>query len=264
MPFQELPEGSRLYYETRGQGRPLVLVHGWSASQVLWNHQVEQLQRVCRTVAYDLRGHGRSNGCGGPFTMAAYSRDLAALLEALDLEDVVLVGWSMGVVVALDFFRTQERGRVSKLVLLSGSPRLTRAADWPHGFDMATMEGLGQAMAADRAATTRGFLGSLLRRGHEPALLDLVTRVALEVPFGAAVESFESEFAADLRDVLADLQVPTLVLHGDEDHPLCVGASEFMLAQLRRGEGLRLPRCGHYGPLEAPAALNAALARFVA
>jgi pimeloyl-[acyl-carrier protein] methyl ester esterase len=242
-----------------------VLVHGWSASHELWNAPVESLQRVCRTIAYDQRGHGRSNGCSGPYSMLTYRQDLAALLEAFDLEDAVLVGWSMGVVVALDLFRDPGVSwRVGKLALLSGSPRLMRASGWPHGFDAAELRRLGQAMLADRAGTTRAFLGSLMGARHREHFIDLVTRIALEVPFAAAVESFQSELEADLRGVLEDIEVPTLIVHGDEDHPACLGASEFMLGQLRRGERVVLPACGHFGPLEAPAALARALEGFVA
>jgi pimeloyl-ACP methyl ester carboxylesterase len=263
MPFVQLPNGCRLYVESRGQGRPVVFVHGWSASHELWNLQVEHLQRFCRTIVYDQRGHGRSSECAGPFTMDAYSDDLAQLLETLALEDVVLVGWSMGAVIAIDLFRSPASERIAKLVLLSGSPRLTKATGWPHGFDGAELRGLRQAMAADRAGTTRAFLGALMRDGQEDAVLDLVTRIALEVPLAAANESFQSELEADLRGVLEDIRVPTLVVHGDVDHTVCLGASGYMLSQLRRGEQVLLPRCGHFGPLEAPLALNGALERFV-
>jgi non-heme chloroperoxidase len=263
MPYLELADGSHLYYETRGHGRPVVLVHGWSASHVLWQQQVEELAPVCRTVAYDQRGHGRSSGCVGPYTMAAYSRDLAELLERLELEDVVLVGWSMGAVVALDLFRREAAARVGKLVLVSGSPRLLKATGWPHGFDVAELHGLSLAMAADRAGTTRAFLGALMGADHGDAMLDLVTDVALEVPLAAATESFQSELEADLRGVLEDIEVPTLLVHGDEDHPVCLGALDFMQQQLRRSERVQLAHCGHFGPLEAAEALSGVLERFV-
>jgi pimeloyl-ACP methyl ester carboxylesterase len=263
MPFIELEEGRRLFYESRGEGRPVVLVHGWSASHVLWREQVEELAPVCRTITYDQRGHGLSSDCDGPYTMSAYGRDLAELLERLELEDVVLVGWSMGAVVALELFRRPARTRVGKLVLLSGSPRLTKATGWPYGFDLAELRGLRMAMAADRAATTRAFLGALMGATHRDSMLDLVTGVAMEVPLAAAVESFQSELEADLRGVLEDIDVPTLVVHGDEDHPVCLGASDFMLQHLRRGERVQLPSCGHFGPLEAATALSGVLGRFV-
>jgi pimeloyl-ACP methyl ester carboxylesterase len=259
----QLDDGGRLYYEARGRGRPIVFVHGWSGSHVLWNHQVEELQHGFHTVVYDQRGHGRSCQASGPYTMETYSGDLAQLLRGLDLDDVVLVGWSMGFIVALDYFARYGAERVSQLVLLSGSPRLTRSADWSHGFELSDLHGLGEAMSIDRARTTRMFLGALFGSARGEELVDLVTRLALDVPMDIAVQSFASEIEADLRHVVPAIDVPTLVVHGDQDHPTCIGAADYMMKQLRRGERIVLSRCGHYGPLEAASSFNQTLTRFI-
>ncbi len=263
MPLLHLTTQDRLYFDARGRGRPVVFVHGWSMCHAFWAAQVEHLQHVCRTVVYDQRGHGHSHRPHGPYSMEAYSQDLGELLRGLELDDVVLVGWSMGVIVALEYFRRTGGAHVGKLVLLSGSPRLLGADDWPHGFDPAELRTLAQALAADRAGATRAFLGAMMTEATRAALLDEVTRVALDVPLAIAVESFQSELAADLRHVLAGIEVPTLVVHGDEDHPTCLGAAAFMLGQLPRGQHLVLPHAAHFGPLEAADELNLALEHFV-
>jgi non-heme chloroperoxidase len=263
MPYLHLPIGSRLYYQSNGRGRPVVFIHAWSASHALWGELAPELAPICHTLVYDQRGHGRSDRPTGPYTIDAYTQDLAQLLRALQLDDVVLVGWSMGVIVALNYFRRFGGERVGKLVLLSGSPCLLQSPEWPHGFDEAELHALALSLAEDRVGATCAFLGSLIAPNHRAALLDWVASVALEVPLVVALESFKSETATDVRHVLAHVHVPTLVVHGDQDHPVCRGAAGYMVSELPRARHVVLPRSGHFAPLEAPRALGASLREFV-
>lgn len=266
MPRLETQDGVALHHEDAGRGPPVVLVHGWSLSSAVFADEIALLARSHRVVAPDLRGHGRS-ASGPPFGLAELAGDLEALLAALGLEDVALVGWSLGAQVALAAL-PQLRGRVRRLALVSATPRFVADDGWPHGLPARSVEVLAARVRRDPARAVARFFDGLFVDGElDPPARAAATalRDAIPVPdAGAALAGLDVLAREDLRPRLGAVDVPTLVVHGELD-PICpAGAGRALAAAIPGARLHALPGAGHAPFLSRPAAVRAALHPFLA
>jgi non-heme chloroperoxidase len=157
-------DGKMLHYQTyAGKGPTVVLVHGWASSDRVWDPVVSRLVAEGRAVVtLDLRGHGRSDGDFSDLTISALGGDVAALVEELSLERVVLNGWSMGGAIVVDAAGKLEPSRLAGLVLTGGAtPRFTSTDDWPFGAPPEVVDGMVQSASAARPATLKTVLDSM-------------------------------------------------------------------------------------------------------
>ena len=262
MPYFETSEGVKLFYEDRGQGAPVVLVHAWSMDHTLWENQVMALMGEFRVIAYDQRGHGRSDAPDLPHDIHALVSDLHALITGLDLQEVRLVGWSLGGFVVQEYMRVHGE-RVGKVGIVASLPKLVRDDSWPHGLDPVLMGGLATQLASDRAEATEAFYRGLLHEGASKPMLDWIVRVSLQTPLFAAMQAFASCAALDLRDALPQISVPTTVFIGAHD-VIPVNGARWMVDQLRNGTLVVFDNSGHFPQLEEAAKLSEALIGFAA
>jgi non-heme chloroperoxidase len=231
MPFvtvgQENSADIDIYYEDHGSGQPVVLIHGYPLNGRSWEKQ----QRVLldagyRVINYDRRGFGNSSQPTIGYDYDTLAADLNVLIEHLDLDDVVLVGFSMGTGEVTRYLGTYGSRRVSKAALLGAIPPfLLKTDDNPEGVDQSVFDGIRAAVVADRPAYFKAFLDDFYN-------VDVLggTRIseqAWQASFNVAVAA--SPYAADacvptwLTDFRADLpkiDVPTLLVHGDADRIL--------------------------------------------
>jgi len=220
-----------LHYEDHGSGRPVVLIHGWPLSGASWEKQVRALLAAGhRVITYDRRGFGRSSQPAFGYHYDTFAADLDALLTTLDLEDVVLAGFSMGGGEVARYLGTYGSKRVRKAVFLGAiTPALGKSADNPDAVDGAVFAGIQQGLMADRPAFLAGFLQNFYNVDAlgGSRISDEAVRVSWNVAVGASpigtiecVAAWGTDFRADLRKITA----PTLVIHGDADRivPLAV------------------------------------------
>ena len=231
MPFvtvgQENSADIEIYYEDHGSGQPVVLIHGYPLNGRSWEKQ----QRVLldaghRVINYDRRGFGNSSQPTIGYDYDTFAADLNALIEHLALDDIVLVGFSMGTGEVTRYLGTYGSRRVSKAALLGAIPPfLLKTDDNPEGVDQSVFDGIRAAVVADRPAYFKAFLDDFYN-------VDVLggTRIseqAWQASFNVAVAA--SPYAADacvptwLTDFRADLpkiDVPTLLVHGDADRIL--------------------------------------------
>jgi pimeloyl-ACP methyl ester carboxylesterase len=245
------------WVEERGAGRPVVLVHPWTLCHRTWENQVAALAGSLRTIAYDLRGHGRSLP-EGPHDLETHAADLARLLDALELRAVTLVGWSMGGQIAT-LCAARHPERIGRLALVGVHPRYAQGPDWPLGVGPDMLAALGAAMLADRARFSHDFFKSSLGPTASPQLLDWICRFALETPLAVALESFQSVMATDLRAVLPALKMPLTIVHGAHD-AIPVAAAEWITAQVPGARLVLMAGSGHFPPMEEPAAVSRLIA----
>ncbi len=258
--------GLELHYEDAGRGRPVVLVHGWSLSSAAFGDEIERLSRSGRVIAPDLRGHGRSTA-GAPFGLDDLARDLSVLAGSLALEGAVLVGWSLGAQVAITAIPLL-RGRVSALVLVGGTPLFTIREGWPHGLEARSVEVLARSVHRDVArAAARFFDGMFVEGELDDEGRRRAERVRAAVPppdAAAALAGLEILERQDLRPMLAGVDVPTLVIHGDAD-PICpVGAARAMASAIPGARLAALAGAGHAPFLSRAFAFRDALGTFLA
>jgi pimeloyl-ACP methyl ester carboxylesterase len=239
------------------QGQPVLLLHGYSQSYLSFHEQLAdpQLQARFRLVAMDLRGHG---GSGKPWTSEAYAghlpwaRDLRRVIETLGLDRPVIVGWSFGGFVAMDYVREYGPQAVTALVLTgSHGGLLPRPAGTPPRY-------VGDLDGAIRGA--REFMRVMSAKPVSQEAVDRGTYTNVMMP--AYVRNAMPGKRLDNTDMLPTLSVPTLVILGDRDGSLPAEAVRKSLAVNSRIETLILPGVGHSAFLEDPATFDRELLRF--
>lgn len=224
MPDLTTDDGTQLYYDDWGAGRPVVFVHGWSLCNASWDHQLPVFTRQgLRCVAPDRRGHGRSSRPGGGYDFDTLADDLAALLTRLDLRDVTFVAHSMGAGEVARYLSRHGADRVARVALLAPiTPYLRRSPSNPQGVDPAQFELLAAALGNDRAAWFAAGVDGFFGVGQpdcrcSPALMDWGLRMILDTPLKVQLDTLHSHTSTDFRPDLASIKVPTLVIHGDVD-----------------------------------------------
>lgn len=246
-----------------GRRRPLVCLHGWSLSSAVFAGLVEGLGRDRRVLLPDLRGHGARAGVpAAPFDLDDLAADLAAHLEAEDVRDGVLLGWSLGAQVALAAL-PRVRRRLSALVLVSGTPRFTSGEGWPHGLAAQAVEVLALRVRRDPARALARFFEAMFVDGElDPAASARAGALRAAIPPpdpAAAAAGLEILLRADLRAALPAVALPTLVVHGERD-PICpAGAARALAAAIPGARLALLPGAGHAPFLSRPAEARALL-----
>jgi len=216
-----------IHYEDHGSGDPVVLIHGYPLNGNSWERQERELLATGhRVISYDLRGFGRSSQPTVGYDYDTFAADLNALLEHLDLSDVVLVGFSMGSGEVTRYLASYGSARVRKAALLGAiPPYLRKTEDNPDGVDGAVFDQIKAAIAADRYAWFKDFLDNFYNT--DTLMPARISEQAWQASFNVAAGA--SPFASyacvdtwltDFRDDLAKIDIPVLVVHGTEDRIL--------------------------------------------
>ena len=263
-------DGLRLHAREWGNpdGTPIVFIHGWSQSHLCWQRQVESpLSEEFRLVAFDLRGHGMSDAPLQPehYTQAGlWANDLAAIIEKLELERPVLVGWSYGPFVICDYIRAYGQDCLGALDFVAGAVRLGEAAFGTligPGF----LDHFADATADDLPSSIRGMRSLVSAFSMAPLpRADTETLLAASMTVPARVRANLAARDIDCDDVLGALEVPLLVTHGRADSIVLPAMAEHVLAVCPTAEVSWYDRCAHVPHLEDPERFNrelAALAR---
>jgi 3-oxoadipate enol-lactonase len=255
--------GIKLNVVERGTGVPLLLAHGFPLDHSMWSGQLDGLSDRCRVIAPDLRGFGASDVVPGVATMQQMADDLAGVLDALAIrEPVIFCGLSMGGYVAWQF-ALRHRTRLAKLILCD-----TRAiADTP---DAAA----GRLKTAERVlkegpgVVAEAMLPKLFSpntQKAQPQIIEATRQVMLRTkPTGIAAALHGLAQRPDVTEHLPKIDVPTLVICGEHDAIAPPTEMEQFAAKMPQARFVKIADAGHMAPLEAPAAVNAAIREFLA
>jgi non-heme chloroperoxidase len=258
MPFvnvgQENSGSIDLYYEDHGEGRPVVLIHGWPLSGRSWEKQVSALLAAgYRVVTYDRRGFGESSRPATGYDYDTFASDLHLLLTKLDLHDAALVGFSMGGGEVAHYVGTHGSERVKKVAFLAAiTPFLLKTPDNPAGVDASVFDGIKAGIAKDRLA----FLTSFFANFYNVDVLGGKLISSEEVQFswniasGASPKGTLDSVSAWLTDFRADLEkirVPSLVIHGDADRIVPIEVSGKRTHDLIKGSRMVTIEGGPHG-----------------
>src|SRR5712675_3545078 len=231
-----------LYYEDHGEGKPVVLIHGYPLSGASWEKQVPVLLAAgYRVITYDRRGFGKSSQPTAGYNYDTFAKDLHELVTHLKLRNFTLVGFSMGGGEVARYLGKYGSKGVSKAVIISGVPPfLLKTPDNPEGVDGSVFEGIQKAVAADRYAFFTGFfqsfyntdvfLGKRVSEQVAQASWNLASGASATASL-ACVPTWHEDFRTDLNKV----DVPTLVIQGDADRIVPFTASGHRIAKLIKG-----------------------------
>jgi 3-oxoadipate enol-lactonase len=258
--YAQLPDSVRLYYQSRGNGPAVMLVHGLSGNHQLWDRTVPALVDRYRAIAVDLRGHGQSDKPPGPYSVPGFAADLAVLLDQLAIERAVLVGLSMGGGVVQTFALSYPE-RVRALVLVSTSsdfPPETRARfhEWAARAEREGMAALAEVLVASWVAPAF--------RARDPAEFARQVRITAANAPHAFAAAARANAQRDWTAQLPRITCPVLFVGGELDGATPQRAAAIYRQYLPDVEIHLLPDVGHYVPLEAPEAFNRLLLAFLA
>ncbi|CAN5859390.1 alpha/beta hydrolase [soil metagenome] len=255
MPYLTADDGAQIFYKDWGtEGSPVILSHGWPLNADAWEAAALLLAaNGYRAIAHDRRGHGRSTQTWHGNEMDTYADDLATLIDTLALESITLVGHSTGGGEVVHYVGRHGSRRVAKLVLVSSVPPLmVRNADNPAGLPEATFDALRAGELADRAQLYRDladgpFFGHNRNNAVSQGIRDAFWLQSMACGHRAAYECIAAFSATDFRPDLARIDVPTLVIHGDDDQivPFEVGGKRS--ADLIDGAVLKVYEGGPHG-----------------
>ena len=246
-------DGVQIHYEYGGSGLPaIVFIHGWNCDRSYWSAQLPVFTTKHQVVAIDLAGHGDSGINREEWSMANFGADVAAVADALQLEDIILVGHSMGGPVALEAARLLK-GRVKMVI---GADTLS---DVSLRYADEQLAGMLAAMAADFAVTVEGLVrSSFFLPTSDPALIDQIASDMGAAPPAAGIGAFEGFarwFDEDVDQTLADIDVPIRLINSDY-RPTNVGAGQALSTSF---EAVLMSGVGHFVMQEDPAQFNTAL-----
>jgi non-heme chloroperoxidase len=265
-------DGTEIHFKDWGSGQPVVFSHGWPLSSDAWEAQMMLVaQNGYRAVGHDRRGHGRSSQPWHGNGMDTYADDLAELIEALDLRDIVLVGHSTGGGEITRYVGRHGTGRVAKAVLVGAVPPLMlKTGANPGGLPVDVFDGLRQASLADRSQLYRdlatGPFFGFNRPGAKPSE-GMIQSFWMQGMLAGHKNTYDCIKAFSETDFTADLakfDVPTLILHGDDDQIVPIDAAGRAAAKLVKGAVLRVYAGGSHALMDTSREqLNADLLEFL-
>ncbi|MBU8977834.1 MULTISPECIES: alpha/beta hydrolase [unclassified Lysobacter] len=240
-------DGTQIFYKDWGTGQPIVFHHGWPLSGDDWDAQMLFfLAQGYRVIAHDRRGHGRSTQTASGNDMDTYAADVAALVKHLDLRDAIHIGHSTGGGEAARYVAQHGAGRVAKLVLIGAVPPLLLKTDAnPGGTPKDVFDGLRKGLAANRAGFYWDFPVPFYGYNRAGAPLSEPVRQNWwrQAMMGGAKAQYDCIAAfseTDFTDDLKRIDVPTLVMHGDDDQIVPIADSALLTAKLLKNATLKV------------------------
>jgi non-heme chloroperoxidase len=233
-------DGTQIYYKDWGSGRPVVFSHGWPLSSDSWEAQMVWLgANGYRCIAHDRRGHGRSSQPWSGNDMNTYADDLAELLETLDLRGATLVGFSAGGGEVARYVGRHGTGRLAKAALIAAVPPLMlKTAANPDGLPLEVFDGLRLRSGADRSQFYQDLASGPFFGANRPGavvsrgVMDAFWLQGMQAGHKNTLDCIKAFSETDFTEDLKQLDVPTLIVHGDDDQIVPIGAAALRSAKL--------------------------------
>jgi non-heme chloroperoxidase len=247
MPTITTKDGTQIYYKDWGTGQPLVFSHGWPLTADAWEDQMIFLaERGYRCIAHDRRGHGRSSQPWNGNDMDTYADDLAELVKALDLRDAIHIGHSTGGGEVTRYIGRHGTKRVAKAVLIGAIPPLMlKTAANPAGLPIEVFDQLRAASLADRSQFYKDLSAPFYGANREGSkvsqgLRDSFWMQSMMSGHKSAYDCIKAFSETDLTEDLNRFDIPTLILHGDDDQIVPIVASALLSSKIVKGATLKI------------------------
>ena len=239
-PYVAARDGTKLFVQDWGSGRPVLLLSAWTFDASIWGSQIAALDaKGFRCVAPDRRGHGRSEMPSSGYDLDTLTDDVAAVIEARDLRDVTLVGFSMGTAEAVNYLGRYGSDRIARLVLIAPTtPFLVKTEDNPDAVPKAVIEADNAAIARDFAKWIAANEAPFFTPETPEITRTWIREMMLSVPLPVALACRKTIAFADLRKAAAGIDLPTLIVHGDKDASAPLPLTGAKTARLIKGSKL--------------------------
>ena len=265
----QLNGGGTLEFDDQGHGPAMVFLHGWSLGKEAFGRQKQALSDRYRIVVPDMRGHGNSRPFGDGDGIDTLAGDLERLLVELDLADVILVGWSMGALIAWQTVTGSQRGRIRGIVTIDMVPRVLNGNGWQHGLRAGThlydIDIDLTKMRDDWRAFTRAYVPMVFASGksiERRELIDEMLELVADNDLESMTNLWHALVHADFVDIVRRLDLPTLITYGALSQIYTEDAAAWMDEHMPRSRRLCFADSGHAPHLEEPREFNQALVDF--
>ncbi|MEN6620649.1 MAG: alpha/beta hydrolase [Smithella sp.] len=288
MPFYITDDNIRLHYQTSGNGRPVILIHGLTASSKHFEKQIPIFASHFKVIAPDLRGHGQSETSSDHFTLKRLAMDLKQLMDELNIEKVSFIGWSMGAQVIFEYVKNYTCRDIEKIIIIDMAPRIMKSTDWNCG-----LPGIFSRKKGDFSHEDNLYLLSVMLDNWEAYSKIVAERILNKslynekMEFNSAAEFKGKEdlpwlyeearknkawvIAAfwiamaikDYRDVLPEITVPCLLTYGMESNYYPPENYEYMKTQLPDARIVPFAGCGHALHIQDPELFNKTALDFI-
>ncbi len=265
--YVEVENNVNLHITDLGEGKTVVLIHGWPLSDAMYEYQYQDLvQKGFRVVGITLRGFGKSDMPYGKYDYDVYADDIKVVLDKLHIEDATLGGFSMGGAIAIHYVAKYDAAHISKLALFgAAAPVWTKRADYPYGFSKDDVNGLIQLSMTDRPQLLENF-GKIFGATETALPIGLgnwLGGINLEASPYATTQSLIALRESDLRSELPQIKIATAIFHGVKDKICEFALAEQMHKGIKNSYIVRFENSGHGLFLEELEKFNTELVNFI-
>lgn len=267
MDFFITKDKAKIYYEVKGEGKPIVFIHGFTEDHNSFRIQQRVLSKKYKIITYDLRGHGISDRVNYGLNLERFTLDLRELIDYLELEDVVLVGWSMGVSIIFEYINIFGLEKISKICIIDKSPKVINDNNWNLGLyhgrytkedalkDLELIKN-NWVVFADK------FVNTMAPYFNEKQYKIAMEKMKSNSPH-VMYSIWESMIEKDYRTILDRITVPTLILFGEKSTLYSVEVGEYLNQKIISSKLEIFEDCTHLLVLENPIRLNRVLEEFI-
>ena len=264
--YIEVETNVNLHISDGGQGRPIVLIHGWPLSDEMFEYQYNDLiTNKFRVIGITLRGFGKSDKPYGKYNYDVHALDIKRVLDILDIKDAVLAGFSMGGAIAVRYVSVFNGAHVSKLVLAGAAvPLWTQRKDFPYNLNQSSVDDLIILNYIDRPKLLSDFakIFSATQTSLNPGIHSWLKGIGLSASSYATAQCLVALRDTDLRDDMAKIKMPTLILHGKKDKICSFALANQMKAGIPNSQLAAFENSGHSLFLEETQKFNEELIKF--
>ncbi|MCX5618880.1 alpha/beta fold hydrolase [Bombella pollinis] len=249
MPHITTSDHVKLYYEEHGQGRPLVMIHGWTFSGRFFHRNVAAFAQKYRVITLDLRGHGHSDKPHHGYRIARLAADLRDVLEALDLHDVTVLGWSIGSPIIWSYMELFGTKRLRSAIFVQQTPKQFFSPDWKLGhatcYDEAGLTFLQQQLTFNRSAFDQQNLADCLSTSLPEDEKTMLLNEMAACPSYAASLMMADHTTQDWRDVLPHLSLPSLMMIAGKDKVLPAAGPRWVAEHMPHCQAVEFEESSH-------------------
>ncbi len=266
MPFFSTSDEVNLYYEVTGEGTPIVFIHGWTEDHSSFRIQQKKLSKEFKVITYDLRGHGISDRPEKGLTLDRFALDLKELIDYLDIDKVVLVGWSMGASVIFEYVNHFGLHKLSKICIVDMGPKAINSKDWDLGLyhGKYTIEDSLKdltIMCNNWMEFAEKFIKSIAPYLDDRQLKISLDKMARNTPH-IMYSMWLSISIKDYRDVLEKISIPTLIIYGEKSTLYSVDTAKYMSSNIPNSKVIIFENCTHLLVMENPIRFSKVIKEF--